>query len=95
MKITFEIDDRVLPSIEQYLSTQIRTKIDPDTQAQVHERLYQTVEDLLEDTVGQVVGQCVGMYPPAHLREHIVAQRKAAEALKASARPKRVADAKG
>lgn len=90
MKITFDLDDQLVPSIEQYISTQIRVENDPVTKAQRMIRLYADVESFLEDALHQVVHQVVKQYPPAHIREQMAAAQQIEEQIKESVRPKRV-----
>jgi hypothetical protein len=91
MKIVFELDDRLVPSIEQHLATQLKQEADPDTKAQRVVRLFADVPTFLEDVVHQTVHQLVQLYPPDHLREHFAAARRMQDEIKAAARPKRQA----
>ena len=89
MKITFEIDDALVPSIDQFLATQIRVDNDPVTQSQTMVRLHADVESFLEDAL-QVVDQTVRRFPPPHIREQMVAAQAINAKIKESVRPKRV-----
>jgi hypothetical protein len=90
MKITFEIDDALVPSIDQFLATQIRVENDPVTNSQTMVRLHADVESFLEDALHQVVDQTVRRFPPPYIREQMVAAQAINTQIKESLRPKRV-----
>ena len=90
MRIVLEIDDENVPSIEQYIATQVKVEHDPVTGAQRHVRLYPDPSALIEDAVFQVVHQCVRQYPNETMRAHMAAERELQEKVKRAARPTRV-----
>ncbi len=90
MRIVLDIDDATVPSIEQYIATQVRVEHDQVTGAQKHVRLYADPQALIEDAVFQVVHQCVRQYPSDLVREKMAAERKLQEEIRGHARPTRV-----
>lgn len=87
MKITFDLDDRLVESIEEHLNTQVRQTADPVTGANRLKRVFKDVPDFLTDVLHQVVNQLAMQYPPAHLQEQIAAKAKLEADIKASLRP--------
>ena len=90
MTLTFEIDDEMVGSIEQYIATQVRVTNDEITKAQKMTRLYKDPAAFLEDALHQVVHQVVMQYPPDSLRPQLEAAAKMQADIKEKARPKRV-----
>jgi hypothetical protein len=90
MTITFELDDALVPSIEAYISTQIRVENDPVTKAQRMIRLYPDPESFLEDALHQVVHQVVKQYPTQAIRDQMAAAQQIEEQIKESVRPRQL-----
>lgn len=88
MKIAFEIDDALVPSIEQWLNTQIRVENDPLTGAQKMIRVHADVPSFLADTLHQVVHQTVMQFPPDCVREQMAAAKQINDRVKAAMKPK-------
>jgi len=90
VKITFDIDDSLVPSIEQYLQTQARYETDDLTRTQRLVKLYANPTAFLQDALHQVVHQVVQQFPPDHIREQLAAARKIQDSIKEAAKPKLV-----
>ena len=90
MRITFEIDDALVPSIEQHLQTQIRVENDPLTNRQRHVRLFASVPAFLADCLHQVVYQLSEQFPTDEVRNQLIEAQKVRDAIKERARPKLV-----
>ena len=90
MTITFEIDDALIPAIEQFLSTQVRVESDPVTQSQTLVRIHESPAAFLEDALHQVVDQTVRRFPPPHIREQMAAHQALNNKIKEMLRPRRV-----
>jgi hypothetical protein len=87
MKITFELDDRMVPSIEEYMKTQGRYEQDELTKTQRLKFPYKTVEELLQDSLHQVVHQIALQFPPDHIREHLAKVKEFQDKFKEAAKP--------
>jgi len=87
MKITFEVNDEILPSIEQYLSSQVQAVNDPVTKAQRLVRLFDNPEAWIQTQVGNLLHQCVMQYPTDAIREKLAAANALHEQVKASVIP--------
>ena len=78
MKITIEIDDAHVQSIEDFCASQVRAINDEATGAQRITRAagHESVEEFVLHCIGQVVDQCVRQYPNEEIRAQM-AQAKA------------------
>jgi hypothetical protein len=90
MIVTFEVPDEILSSIEEHLKTQIRVETDDLTGAQRHIRVHEDPTAWFMDIVGQACHQIVQRFPTPEMREHMKAEQKARDAIRAAVSPRRV-----
>jgi len=90
MKVTLEIDDAIVPSIEQYLSTRVQAVNDSETKAQRLVRDFEGPEHWIQEQVGQLCHQVLMQYPTDEIREHLKAANILQDKIKAMSKPKRV-----
>lgn len=92
MQITFEIDDTIIPSITEYLQTQVTGVSNPITKAQRLVPMYESPEDWLKQQVGNLVAQVVMQHPTAEVQAQLQQAQAIQDAIKAKAMPKKVAN---
>jgi hypothetical protein len=90
MRVTLEIDDALLPSVEQYLSTQVQAVNDEVTKAQRLVRNFESPEHWIQMQVGQLLHQVLMQYPTDDVRAHLKASNELQDKIKDMARPKQV-----
>lgn len=88
MRITFEVDDKYVASLEQFLLTQVKVENDPVTKAQRFTKMHANVPAFLHDALHQVVHQVVMQYPPDDVRAQMEAAARIQEDLKAAVKPR-------
>jgi hypothetical protein len=91
MQITFEVDDQLIPSIDQYLMTQARYEMDELTKTQKIVRTFKDSTAFLQDALHQVVHQIVLQYPPDHIRDQMAQAKAIQDKIKEVAKPAVVA----
>jgi hypothetical protein len=91
MKVTFEVPDEHVESIEEYLKTQARYEMDDLTKTQRLVHLYKSPVHFLQDALHQVVHQVVQQHPTAAMREKLAAVKKLQDEIKEQAKPSIVA----
>lgn len=90
MTITFELPDSIIPSVEQYLSTQVQAVNDPVTKAQRLVRNFDSPEHWIQEQVGNLLHQVLMQYPTDAIREKLAAANAIHDEVKALAKPKQV-----
>jgi len=68
MQILYEIDDRIVPSIQQFLLTQLQQVTDPDTGGQVVRPIFSSPAEWINKQVAVLLRQIVQQYPPDYIR---------------------------
>jgi len=89
MTVTLEIDDQLIPAIEQFLATQRVVKLDEVTGASLVVPIYTGPEELIEKTVGSLLATIAQQYPPPHIREKLAARKTIEDEIKELTRPRR------
>jgi hypothetical protein len=87
-QFTFEIEDDVLDSINEYLATQKRVEHDPETNMPRVIRMFADVDEFLTKTVAQVVAGVTQQFPTPAMRNHLIAKRQAELAIEAAIKPR-------
>lgn len=90
MKITLEIDDAIIPSVQQYLRTQVEVKNDTVTKAQTMTDLFEGPEHFLQTKVSELMHQIVQQYPTPEIRQRMAAAQVINDEIKKMAGAQRV-----
>ncbi|MFB3828966.1 MAG: hypothetical protein ACE15B_19525 [Bryobacteraceae bacterium] len=90
MKVTLEIDDALMPSIHEYLRTQVVAENNPVSKAQRLRPMYRDAEEWLQQQVGGLVAQVVMQHPTEEVQAQLAQAAAIHDQIRAKAMPRRV-----